>query len=414
MIGLLKSFFYDFRNTFTVDDRMITILATSLLLPWPVGIVGTVIVGIHATRHGNFKIIMQRFKAGRVLFVLPFFCLIVALFTQNWPGVFISMGMEMVFLAILYYRFYINKHLFEIIVDMMIILSIFSVVFAIFEQLYYFLNVDAMHSYFDIQNKPAYRVKAFFMNANYYDVMIMYIEAMCVYRFMEVKKTHKRILYVLAGLANIFALYLTGGRMAWLCIAAGVLVMILANRWYKTFATFTVLIGGGIGALLLKPNLIPRLATHGLAVGRRSEIWRTARLIIHDHWLCGQGPLGYYTVWSRYLNEYKAVYGTKMLEKYKTLGISAPHSHSLLYEPLISFGAIGVIMLLVYLFDALCRHIRLFSKHLDRGMGALILGVSVMTIIFCLTDFPMLFASTGGLYLLLIGSADCYGKGVEE
>lgn len=409
-MGLIKSFFYDFKNIFTIDDQMITILCASLFMPFPLTVITIIGVAIYVLVKSDFQNNVRQIRRSKWLISLPIYLLVVSLISQNYIGAIISIGMSFMFIDVIYYRKYIHKELFEIVIDMMIILSIISVVFSVFEQFYYLNTVEGMTSFFDIQNKPQYRVKAFYFNSNYYAMMIIFVEAFCVYRFMDVDNLRKRILYTLAGLANLFALFLTGGRIAWLCLGIALIFMVLANKWYKTFVAAIIAVGGGAGLLALKPNLLPRLASQGLAIGRRTEIWKTASLIIGDHFIFGIGPLGYYTYWPKYLSAYKAKFGLAGLKKYKTLGISSQHAHSMFIEPFISFGLVGTVVLLVYIGSEIHRLIRLFTRNIDAVLGSLILGILIMSLLFCIIDFPLLWVQTGMLFLLILGSSDIYRK----
>lgn len=412
-MGLIKSFFYDFRNVFTIDDKLIVWLAMSLFLPYPITAATIVGIAIYVLTKSDFKSTMMHIKFGLLFAIWPVYLLITSLANKNWIGAGVSVAVFASVVVILYFRKYINKELFDMILDVMIIMSIISVIYACFEQVYYMCTVSGMNGYFDIQNKPQYRVKAFYMNSNYYDMMIMFVELFCVYRFISVEIIKKRILYTLAGVANMYAMFLTGGRTCWLALAVAVLVMLVANKWYKTFTAIIIVIGGAIAALAMKPKLLPRLASQGLAIGRRTEIWRTAILMIKDHPIFGQGPMAYFAKWREYLPKYKAVYGTKMLKKYKTLGISAPHSHTMFLEPIVSFGIVGTVIITIYILNGIVRMIRLFTRNIDRQLGSIILAVLVMTVCFSIVDFAVFWVQTGILLMMVLGASDCYDKEVS-
>lgn len=407
---LLKSFFYDFKNVFTIDDKLIVILAAALFLPFPLTIAVVIGIGIYVLVKSDFRANLRSVKRSYILLIFGIYLLLVSLISGNYLGAVLSVGMLFLFIVVIYYRKYIHKELFEIMLDVMIIVSLLSVVAAVIEQFYYLFTVDKMTGFFDIQNQPQYRVHTFFFNANYYAMMIVFVEVFCVYKFMKIAKLQKRVLYFLAGCCNLFALYLTGGRIAWLCMALAILVMIICNRWYKTFIVACAGIVGGISVLALKPGLIPRLAEKGLELGRRGRIYETAMMMIQDTWLFGRGPLSYYYLHPSYYDAYVAKYGSDHLNK---LGISAPHSHSIFLEPFVSFGVIGSLLIGWYLCSQLKRIIRLFTRKADIALASLLLGVIVVAITFCIIDFPIFWIQTGGLFLLMLGSVDLYKNEVE-
>lgn len=407
---MIQSVYYNFKNILTIDDKLIVILAMSLFLPYVITILTFVLIGSYVLVKSDFKSNLQVIKGAYILCAFAIYLMVVSVVVKNYLGLTVSVGMLFMFIVIIYYRKYIHQDLFEIILDVMIVMSLVSVVYAVFEQFYYMQTLSSMHGFFDIQNKPQYRVHTFFSNANYYAMMITFVEAILVYKFMKLKQFKLRMYYVVAGLLNLFALFLTGGRIAWLCLAIGILVMLVVSRWYKTlFAVLgTISISGFI--LSRKPGLIPRLAAKGLSLERREYIYQTAQMMIRDTWLFGRGPLAYYHNYHNYYAEYVAKYGDKHLPK---LGISAPHAHSILFEPLISFGLIGSIMFFGYIgLQVQCAY-RLIRRKVDILLASLIFGFISITLSFSIIDFPIYWVQTAGLFFIILGSSNMYKKDVE-
>lgn len=410
-MGYIKSFLYEFKNIYTVDDRLITIMFASIFLPWFVSAIAVIGGAIYVLTCSNFIETVKRIKASKILLAFVVYLFIVSLWYRNWIGLGITVGMFCMFVLVLHYRRYVHKEIFEQVVDIMIILSIVSVVYSVGEQFYYMSQVEGM-SFFDIQNKPKWRVHAFFFNANYYAMMILYIEVMCIYKFFKIKYIQWKAYYIVMGVLNLFALYLTGGRIAWLCLALAVLSMVLFNKWFKTFITMIVGCGGVVGLLAMKPDLLPRLASQGLAIGRRTKIWETARLILQDSWMFGRGPLTYYHSYESYTQEYINIYGMASLKQYK-LGIASQHAHSMFIEPIVSFGVVGTILISWYLLSQCKRMVMLFVRKVDYTLGSLLVGVLVCTISFCVIDFPIFWLQTGFLFLLLMGTSDMYAREIK-
>lgn len=409
-MSILKSFFYDFKHVFTIDEKLIVLLAASIFLPFAVTTVMVVAIGFYVLVKSDFRSNIKSAHKSKVLLIFAVYLLVISMISGNWLGALLSVGIFFLFVVVIYYRKYIHKNLFEIMIDVMIVMSLICVVYAIGEQFHYASTVKGMDGFFDIQNKPQYRVQVFFFNANYYAMMILFVEAFCIYKFMTISTMKKRCYYVGAGLMNLFALYLTGGRIAWLCLAVAILVMLVVNKWYKTFALAMVGVAGAVGMLALKPNLIPRLAEKGLDLGRRSKIYETAILMIKDNGIFGQGPLTYYYRNADYLPKYIEIYGKKGLGK---LGIKSQHAHTMFLEPLVSFGVVGTIIFLIYFGSQLKRTIRLITRKIDTALAALILGFVVITLTFSIIDFPIFWIQTGLLFLLVLGSSDIYKKEID-
>ncbi|MFV0381126.1 MAG: O-antigen ligase family protein [Breznakia sp.] len=403
----IKQLLYDIKDRHTSAENIITCIAISLFLPYPITCGILVVSSLYILIKSDFKTVLKSVYGAKILLLFGVYLFIVSLCFQNYIGALASVVMLSIFVCIIHIRKYMHKQLFVKLVDIMIVLSLVSVVVSVFEQLYYVSQVDAMRGFFDIQNKPQYRVHLFYLNANYYALMVLYAVCFCVYRFMDDSDIRHRLFYVICGIANLFALFLTGGRIAWLCLAVGLLVMVFMKKWYRLFAATIVAVFASVGLLFLKPQLIPRLAQKGLALGRREKIYRSAILMLQQNYIFGRGPLTYYNQWPDYVDSYKAIYGAKGWGK---LGISAPHAHSFLLEPLLSFGIVGVVMLCGYLFTQIKSLYALLKSGIDSSLMALIFGFIIVTFSFCIIDFPIYWIQTATLFLMVLGACDIYRK----
>ena len=159
---LLQSFFYDFKNVFTIDDKAIVILGASLFLPYQISVAVVVIMGMYILVKSDFRKTLKSVPKAYLLLLFGGYLLLVSLVFRNYLGALLSIGMLLLFVDIIYYHRYIYKELFDIVLDVMIILSVVSVVVAVFEQFYYLNTVAKMTGFFDIQNQPQYRVHTFF------------------------------------------------------------------------------------------------------------------------------------------------------------------------------------------------------------------------------------------------------------
>lgn len=408
----LTTFLNQFKHAYTIDEKLVSLVFVSLFLPWWLSMVVLCGAAMYLLVKTDFIKSIKDIAGGRLFMLIPLYCLIMAIFNENWYGAAVSLGLAFAFLLILHYRKYIHKDLFLILIDVAIILSLVAVVYGIFEQFYYMSQIEGM-GFLDIQNKPQYRVHTFYFNANYYALMILFVECMCIYKFFLATTLKEHVYYTLAGVANLFALFLTGGRVAWVGLAVGVVVMVFVNRWWKTLIAVLGAAGGAVGLLALKPGLIPRLAQRGFKLERRRQIWQAAWLMIKDHGLFGGGPFAYYNWYEGYKDLYIATYGLKSYKKYK-LGISAPHAHTMFLEPFISFGVIGTLLIVAYIAMETSKVLKLITKNIDYTLASLILGCCAVTLSFCILDFPILWHQTGPFLFLMLGSADMYKKELKK
>lgn len=408
----VRSLMETIKTTYTFDEKMILLVFTSLFMPWWYAMAVISVCALYIFVKTDFMRMIKEVKGGSLLIGISLYCVLTSILNGNWYGLAVSIFMVFMFILTLHYRKHINSKVFQLILDIAIVLSLVSVVYGIFEQFYYMSQIDGM-GFLDIQNKPQYRVHTFYYNANYYALVILFIECMCIYKFFINENLKLRIYYTLAGVANLFAMFLTGGRIAWLGLAVGVITMVFVNRWWKTLGAVIVAGCGAVGVLALKPGLIPRLASRGFKLERRKQIWQAAWLMIQDHGLFGGGPMAYYSWYEGYKDLYIETYGLKSFKQYK-LGISAPHSHTMFLEPFISFGIVGTILILGYLCMEGKKILSLITKKIDYTLASFIIGCTMVTLSFCIMDFPILWHQTGFLLLMVLGSADIYREEIES
>ncbi len=407
-MGYLKSICYEFKNTYTRDEQIITILFGSLFLPYQITVVCFLGGFLYLCFKESIIEVIKSVKGSIVILLFAVYLMSTSIFYSNWIGLLLSIGLGVVFVCVLHYRCFIHRALFEKLLNFAVVLSLVGVLYAVFEHLHYMSLVEGM-GFFDIQNKPNLRVHTFFMNANYYAMMILFVENICVYKFFVSEKIKIKAFYTIAGVLNLFALFLTGSRTAWLCLAISVLVMLIVNCWYKTFASLVGVIVAALGTLSLKPGLIPRLASQGLDVARRTQIWNTAKLMIEDSFLFGRGPLAYYNEYASYTQEYISTYGLASFEEYK-LGIASQHSHTMFLECFVSFGFIGTIMLCYYLGTQLKMLCVFIYRKIELAYCSLLVGILVSVLTSCVIDFPILWIQTGTFMLFILGSVDMIRK----
>lgn len=89
-------------------------------------------------------------------------------------------------------------------------------------------------------------------------MMIEFLVLICVYKMMQVKTKRRIIFYIVTILANLFALYLTGCRTAWVPFVVTIPFMFLMNKRFGYFTATMSAIGTGGIAILLKPEVFQR------------------------------------------------------------------------------------------------------------------------------------------------------------
>ena len=240
-----------------------------------------------------------------------------------------------------------------------------------------------------MEDNPKDRINSTFFNANYYAMMIEFLVLICVYKMMQVKTMRRIVFYIVTIVCNLFALYLTGCRTAWVPFVVTIPFMFLINKRMGYFGTTMGTLGAGGIALLLKPDILQRTSIFTDFL-KRANIWQTAWKGIQAHPLLGEGPLTYYHIYPLYH------------------GHPTQHAHSVYLDPFLSHGVIGVAIFAVYLGSNLKQVWRLFQRRIDMRLFSLIVACILTVFIHGILDDTVYWVQTGFLFLLILSSSSIY------
>lgn len=408
-MGILSNIYDYFKNT-NLDNKLVLLLIVALFLPYQATIVYLIGFAIYiiVTKHQVIKSEMVKKTPGyRFLILTVIYLMLTSLFHYNWLGIANALGAGLIFFIYIFYRFIINRELFSKLIDFILILSVIVAIYGLFEQLYYFQISGELTNYFDISNKPHLRVHAFFFNANFYALILIFVEILCVYKILN---TGLKVYYWIGAL-NLFVLYLTGSRFAWL--ALGLSLIILAIMLKKTNLLVTTIIVCILLVVLLFFDIpvIPRIAKDGITLERRGLIYQSALIMARDTWLFGVGPLGYQHEWPNYIEHFKEVYGNVTMNR---LGISAPHTHNLFLEALVSYGLIGTTLFLLYFINIFKELKTMYQLKQFKYHFSLIITFIIATFLSNILDLPIIWVQTSMIFLLIIGSTALYINNTEK
>lgn len=347
--------------------------------------------------------LVEAYKKTSASYFILFFCAllaIVSLFYQNYLGILVTVGILMLGSFAVYYRQHISAESFEFFMDTTLILSLVAALVAIIQ---YFIilhrfNIDGFELI--IFNTPKNRVDSFYFNANYYAMMIEFWVGIAFYKILRLTQEEhvnfKKIGgYCIIILINLFTLVLSGCRTAWPAMLAGLAIMLLFAHFYKLFG---LIVAGGMasaGFLFTHKSYIPRASNITKYLGVRQKIWRAAIASIKDHPLFGEGPLTYMHIWKQYN------------------GHNTQHAHNIFLDPPLSFGIVGILMILPYLISCIKRTYITYKLHKNDTLVALIIGLIVMTYIHGLLDYTIFFIQTSFTLFMVISSFDIYREEID-
>lgn len=347
--------------------------------------------------------LVEAYKNTKASYFILLFCAllaIVSLFYQNYLGILVTVGILMLGSFAVYYRQHISAESFEFFMDTTLILSLVAALVAIIQ---YFIilhrfNIDGFELI--IFNTPKNRVDSFYFNANYYAMMIEFWVGIAFYKILRLTQEEhvnfKKIGgYCIIILINLFTLVLSGCRTAWPAMLAGLAIMLLFAHFYKLFG---LIAAGGMasaGFLFTHKSYIPRASNITKYLGVRQKIWRAAIASIKDHPLFGEGPLTYMHIWKQYN------------------GHNTQHAHNIFLDPPLSFGIVGILMILPYFISCIKRTYITYKLHKNDTLVALIIGLIVMTYIHGLLDYTIFFIQTSFTLFMVISSFDIYREEID-
>ena len=352
----ISAFLHRKLDNFTLDEYIIMFVVCSIFLPFEFPLLAIAGVLLYLCATGRMKGIIQAVPKSGFMIV---FCLLtsaIAFISGNLLG-----G----------------------------VISLFCFGWAMME---YCRIIDRLNYSFlqlKVENSPKDRINSTFFNANYYAMMIEFIVLICVYKMMQVKTLRRIVFYVVTIVCNLFALYLSGSRTAWIPFVVTIPFMFLINKRFIYFTTSMAGIGGAGLLLLLEPKLMQR-ATIFQDFAKRSNIWETAIKGIQAHPLLGEGPLTYFHIYKQYH------------------GHPTQHAHSIYLDPILSHGIIGVILAGIYFAGNLKEVYLLLKRRIDLRLFSLISAFILTILIHGILDYTVYWVQTGLMFLIVLSASSMY------
>ncbi|WP_027089227.1 O-antigen ligase family protein [Thomasclavelia saccharogumia] len=383
-------FIHSLKERFSKEQLMIIATALSLSTPFYICVPFLLLETLYLLYTKKITNAFKSTPKSKYLIIFMSLSLIVSLFYQNWIGIgcialiFISVSL------MLYYRKYINVEVFEFILDMLIALSILWAIYGLYEQTQILQRLGYDHFTLKVFSRRENRLNSVFFNANYYAMMIEFIIMMIGYKFFGTKNIKKQIYYFIVAGINLFLLYMTGCRTAFIATAVAVLVFLIINKNYRICMLIAVICIIGCIYFAINPQQFPRVEKLIDNFTVRKKIWHAAIEGIKAHPLFGQGPMTYMMIF----------------EKYN--GHATQHAHSVYLDPVLSFGIIGITTLIPYVVDNCKRLFEVYKKRLNLRYVALVIACIVVILLHGLLDYTIFWVHTGLLFLMIASSFEMF------
>ncbi len=304
---------------------------------------------------------------------LLFFCpmtLLVSLFNLNINGVLISVALAAVLVVSLYIRTVMTPTLFETIIDVACLASLYGFLIILLQWL-------------SVADGAAFRAKSTFLNANLYASITEIMILLCAYSLLKCHPGQRRN-KVIVILVNLCGLYLSNCRTAILALSVAILALLFFNKRYKVLGAVFGIYLTIAGAIYIMPSLLPRFDNTGVDLVKRISIWQTAFQGIWEHPLFGQGGGTYMQIFSQYG------------------GPKAVHAHSIILDPFLNFGVIGTALVALYFKEHLKPMRQMYFSKQMNSQFCLAAAMMIAVIIHGITDITFFSAQTGLLLAILL------------
>ena len=365
----------------TNDKIVIYLLFSSIFLPFFV----TAIILIASTFYiiFNKKILGIFEKKGNIWsIVFIAYASIISIINKN----FIGFGCALFFLAIIFtakfIREYITIDIFEDGLDITCLMGIITSFFCI---------IDFAYIKFILSCINTYRSTLYFFNSNYLATLFATVIIICCYKILNYRR--KPIYYFVVAFFCALGAYLTGSMFVWVEVFIGCAALLLLNSRQQLLSALLLLAGTAIIVLYCVPSILPRLGESNITTDNRVTIWNTTITAIKDASpIFGKGFLTYFHIRDLYPGSYKTA-----------------HSHSIFLEPILNFGILGTIPLIIY-FGYFYKSVKLCRNAQHKySISTLILAITLATIVHGTTDLTFIWIQTSLFYSLIFASI-----GIEE
>lgn len=388
-------------SEFSTDERIITVCAISLFLPYYLVAVPGLFAVFRALLNPEVRRRMTAVStSGYIYFALPIFIFPAVVF-QNWFGL-LGGGVLWLMLVFMLYLFSVMKvRFYNNLIDLMLILSLVAMAVAIFSRILYSSSGIAIyHFMFDANGallhtaphdfkgllsfvSDSSRTASVFWNPNYYGYMLEIFVIFALYRF---EKRHSPW-YLVILFANLGSILLCDCRTAWAALGAALLFYVVHYKrnvkWVVVTMLITVVV---VISILLIPMFSGRLATNiiNYDVDKRSKIWGDA-----IHWILRRPVFGYG------MDGYREIC---ILTKSKIRW----HSHNIILNVMLDFGVVG----LAYFSCMIGRIISVLNKPqycvIYSQIRSMIMIAGLATMIHGVTDVPVLGVQTALMLIFVV------------
>ena len=360
-------------KTLLSDENLIYLAFISVFLHFAVTAAVIVVLGLYLLISPTTRKLIFVHKGKKVFVIFTVYAIVIALINRNFIGVLCAVAFFLMLVISYYARSTFTENCFENCLDICCYAAIPIGIASVIERM--------------LTQK---RCMLWFFNENYLCALMAAVIVICAFQ----ATSHKKgvfIYYVCALFAGV-GMLMGESLFAFTEVFVGVCVILILKRKHLMLSMFLLAVCFCLVMLYCVPELMPRLSESNISTERRIKIWNEGMELFRLNPLFGRGFL---TFW-KFAGEDPNVYHT-------------PHAHNFAIEPLLSFGIIGTILILLLLWSYYSKVTECKELLRTNCATTLILSLSAAIMIHMTTDITVMWVQTGLLTVLIMA-----GVGIDE
>ncbi len=381
---------------FSNQDLALYLLIISSFLPFYLFLTLFVLYFILLAFTGKLKQVLKDLLAHPFLLAFIGFSFIVSMVAGNYIGAGITVGFLMYAIFFKYYQRRLTPDFFHIVLQTVLLLSIFAAGFAFLEhyEIVHKFNYTFLSPKMQVWHQN--RAEVTFFNPNYYGIFCCFCIMIAFYLLSITKSWFWKFIGAVAIGINLFGLSFTQNRTAFPAIICGAIIYLFTTiRSSKAF--WLSIAAFGIGLMFLFSNDIGvRMGSFGSSMEERISIWNAGMVLFKQNPWFGEGPL-------TYLHSFARI-GARYHE----------HAHSLYIDTISSYGIIGTLLLLISTLQPVRMLLEMSRDPKKRPIVGLYVSFIVVLFVHGIFDVAILWVQSAFLFLLVMTSIPMWMKQEEN
>ncbi len=363
-------------------EILIYALVVSIFIHYALAAVMLVVIAAAVLIIGKYRRMLKTLKFRFVGYAFCLLTALVAAINSNWLGVLCSFGAFVIFITGHFAHAVMTSKTFETCLNLCCVSSIFVSLYVIIERICFWKTVN-------------YRCQGLFFNPNYLATVLATVIIICAYKVIA--RQGNMLFYYITAAVCVLPLYFSGSMFIWIEVFIAVAVLLSLTNQHNILSIFLIIFSFCCAIVYFAPDILPRFSESAATLENRMRIWELSIGAIKLNPIFGKGFLTYFYMFKNFSPAYPTT-----------------HAHNIFLEPLLSFGALGTIVLIA--FFALYYKRLLYCKSYSHNsfISALILSLTAGVFVHSLVDMTMLWIQTAALYAVIMAGIGADEKKLTE